>query len=139
MHKKLLYLFAIMAAILISGGTKAQAQLDGTVQAKVPFDFHASGTLLPAGTYTIRSIDSANQDVLEIQSANGKKSAILETQDSSVADGTKNNQLIFDKTGDDYVLTQIVDADDASGIDVANPHYSSKPATGRRILGFIHI
>ena len=139
MHKKLLYLSAIMAAILISGGTKAQAQLAGTVEAKVPFDFHASGTLFPAGTYTIRSIESANEGLMEIQSADGKKAAVLQTENSGPVAQTKNNQLIFDKTGDDYVLSQIVDADDDSGVDVSNPHYSSKRATGRRILGFIHV
>jgi hypothetical protein len=139
MYKKLLYLSAIMAAILISGGTKAQAQLGGTVEVKVPFDFHASGTMFPAGTYTIRSIDSGNKDVLEIQSADGKKAAVLETENSDPAAGTKNDELIFDKTGDDYVLSQIVDAEDDSNVEVFNPNYSSKRATGRRILGFIRL
>jgi hypothetical protein len=139
MYKKLLYLSAIMAAILISGGTKAQAQLAGTVEVKVPFDFHAAGRLFPAGTYTIRSIENTSEGLLEIQSADGAKAAVLETENSDPAAGTKTNQLIFDKTGDDYVLSQIVDAEDDSGVDVFNPNYSSKPATGRRILGFIHL
>jgi hypothetical protein len=139
MHKKLLYLFALVAAVFI-GGTKAQAQLTETVEAKVPFEFHAAGADFPAGTYTIRSISTANDGLMEIQSADGKKAAVFETENYDPATGTKNNELIFNKTGDDYVLSQVVDADDASGVEVFNPNYSNKRATGqRRILGFIHL
>jgi putative intracellular protease/amidase len=140
MHKKLLYLFALAAAIFVSGGTKAQAQLADTVETKVPFEFHAAGTDFPAGTYTIRSISTAENSLMEIQSADGKKAAVFETENSDADAAAKNDELIFDKTGDNYVLSQIVDADEGTGVEVFNPNYSSKRAKGqRRIFGFIHL
>jgi hypothetical protein len=140
MHKKLLYLFALAAAIFVSGGIKAQAQLVDTVEAKVPFEFHAAGADFPAGTYTIRSVDTAVNSLMEIQSADGKKAAVFETQNSDTDAAAKHDELIFDKNGDNYVLTGIVDAAEGTGVEVFNPNYSSKGTTGqRRILGFIHL
>ena len=128
MKKKLLYLFALLIAIAISGGSKAQAQNSEKVKAKIPFQFHAAGAAFPAGTYTIRSISSIDDDVMEIQSADGKKAAVIETQQADTNAAKNAHELIFQHIGDDYVLSGIVDADDGTSVELFNPSYLAKHA-----------
>jgi hypothetical protein len=138
MKRNLFYLLALLGVILIVGGGSAQAQIAESVDATIPFPFHAGGKELPAGAYTIRSTDSADGSVMKIQSADGRISALFQTEESDVSAATKDNELIFDHVGDDYVLSRIVDADDRTGVEVFNPH-SRKEDTAERATNQEHV
>jgi hypothetical protein len=144
MKQKLFYLFVLLSAILIAGGGKAQAQVSQNVDATIPFQFHAGGADFPAGAYTIRSLNSADDSLMEIRSADGQKSALFETEQSDITAAMKDNELIFDHVGDNYFLSKIVDADAGTGAEVFDPDYSGKrqPAatTGQKhVHAFLHL
>jgi hypothetical protein len=45
------------------------AQLVGSMEADIPFQFHAGDTKLPAGKYVIRMLDDSDLTIMEIQQA----------------------------------------------------------------------
>jgi hypothetical protein len=139
MKKKLLYLFVLVGAVLVGAERKAQAQIVGDVNANIPFQFHAGGAELPAGNYTIRVVSTSNDNTMEIQSADGRKSALFETENTQTNATPKNSELIFDHVGDNYFLSQIVDAEDDYGAEVINPGYSKKQEAAAGASGQKHV
>ncbi len=138
MKTKLLSLFVLAGGILIGGGLTAQAQIDGDVKANIPFPFFAGGKGYPAGNYTIRSAGVDDDGLLEIQSADGHLNGVFETEQSDT-NGTVNNELIFNQVGDEYFLSKIVDADDGTGAEIADPEYTGKRQTAAAVTGQKHI
>jgi hypothetical protein len=145
MKKSLLYLPVLMGAIFIGGGRKAQAQVSEQVGVTIPFQFHVGGRELPAGKYTIRTVSDADNSLMQIQSADGHRSALFETQQSNTKASDTTNELVFHHVGDDYTLSEIVDADNGIGAEVYNSNEAGKKdaaegaAGQRRIVSFFHL
>ena len=143
--KKLFYLSMLLGAILIVGGSKAQAQFSGTVDATIPFQFHAGGMEFAAGAYTIRSINADDDTFMEIRTADGHKAALFATEQASADLLQKNPELTFNQVGNDYVLSKIDDPYDDSAVNVLNPASAGKqqaangPTRQKHIFGFLHL
>jgi len=103
--------FLTLALLLVGGLTAAQAQMDSdtTIDANIPFQFVVGTTTLPAGKYVIRQVDDSEDmpNVLEIRSANGKVATILDTENTSLNQAPKKTEVIFDRIGNQYFLSQI--------------------------------
>jgi hypothetical protein len=144
MKKKVLYLLVLLGVIVIGGARKVQAQTAVGAEGKIPFQFYAGGKELPSGNYTIRSVNAADDSAMEILSADGKVAALFETERSDIGAAIKGNELIFNQVGNNYFLSQIVDADKGIDTEVVNPDHRGKQdaaqySTGRRhILAFLH-
>src|SRR5471032_1552399 len=67
-----------MAVLVMAAGGASRARADELVVVTVPFAFTAGSTQLPAGTYTVRSIEN-DPSVLAIESSDGRQSKILLT------------------------------------------------------------
>ena len=68
--------FVLAAAVLTITGAAAYAQ--GTLYAKIPFEFRASGKLLPAGDYILAPVTVAlGVRVMKISKQNGHDGAFL--------------------------------------------------------------
>lgn len=143
MKKKAFYLFVLFGALLIGGARQGQAQIAEKADVSIPFQFHAGGKQLPAGSYVIRSVSSADDSALEIQRADGRVAALLETERSDISPTTQSDGLIFDQVGDNYFLSQIVDADRGTDTEVFNPDDLKKsdaaqqPAGHKYLFGFL--
>lgn len=101
-----LLLVCLLAGV---GGVTTKAQIDsGTpVEADIAHAFVVKDTTLPAGKYTIKVLDDSNLNVFEIRSANGRKAVIFETQDVQATQTPRQTEVVFDKIGDQYFLSQI--------------------------------
>jgi len=139
MKQKVLYLFVLLAAILVGGGRKLEAQIMEPMDAHIPFQFHAGGAEFAAGEYSIRSTSEDNDGALEIQSADGKKSALLETEPGDINSSQKNTELIFNQVGNDYYLSEVVDPDDAASAEVLEPDYPGKSEAAKNTTGKKHV
>lgn len=143
MKNKVFYLFVLMGALLI-GGARVQAQIAVSAECKIPFRFYAGGKELPSGNYTIRSVNATDDSALEIQSADGKVAALFETERSDISASMNGNELIFNQVGDNYFLSQIVDADKGTYAEVVNPdhrgnHDAAQYSNRRKhIFAFLH-
>jgi len=126
LKKKLIYLLPVLSAILVVGGSKAQAQVISGLKAKIPFEFHAGRTTLPAGNYTITVLEGLESNLIEIRNDDNHSTALVQTMDNDFGSISKDSQLIFDHTGGNYYLARIFDEDGNSGVDVVDPGTTKK-------------
>ena len=111
MTRNLGKLFLMLCLLVVGGGVVANAQIDsGTrIQVNVPFDFAVGNTTLPAGKYEIRGLDDHAPNVLELRSANGRTTVVFDAESAQTRGDQieSKNELIFNKFGDRYFLSQV--------------------------------
>jgi len=91
---------------LLGWGIGGHAQDAGRVIVKVPFEFIAGGTTLPAGTYTIGRLSPAIHPALLIDN---KDAGLFAVVLPSVPDGDSARQaeLSFERLGDKVFLSKV--------------------------------
>ena len=95
---------------------RAQIESDATIEANIPYAFVVRDTTLPAGRYTIKVADkSADLNVLEIRSRDGHTAVLFDTEGIQADRGPGKSELIFNKMGDKYFLSQVFLKGDNSG------------------------
>jgi hypothetical protein len=114
-NKKFISPILFLGLTLVAGAGVAQAQITDTVEATIPFQFQAGLAVFPAGTYTIRNVDSLVPSEMEIRSLDGRNSALFVVEEDEANTAPKNSELIFNKVGDHYSLESIFDEGDAYG------------------------
>lgn len=101
----------LVVVFLLAGvatvSVRAQALIEGTIEADVPFEFVVNNTLLPAGKYTLRRLDQTEPQSLEIRSATGHKVVLFEAENAQTPEIPRDPHLVFNKVGDQYFLSQI--------------------------------
>ena len=105
-------------ALLIGVGNvsaKAQALSEGTIEADVPFSFTVRETTLPAGKYILQRISKVEPLVLEIRDARGRAAVTFEAENAQANQIPRDAELVFDKVGDQYFLSQIWSSDSDLG------------------------
>lgn len=103
MKKCSMVLLALIGLLGVSAGARAQ---EGTVIAKVPYEFVAGRKTFPAGTYTITRISPERMATLQIRNNETPKNAVfLLPVSSDVA--VDHPQLTFKRIGDTYYLGRI--------------------------------
>ena len=101
------YLTVLVALIGLFGlSVGAQAQEEGKVVAKIPYQFVAGGRTLPAGTYTIARISSETLRTLEIRNKETPNdNALLQP---IYSDGAVDHAgLTLERVGHTYYLSQV--------------------------------
>jgi hypothetical protein len=93
----------------------AQIDSDATIEANIPYAFVVHDTQLPAGKYMIKVADETDPSVLEIRSAKGHTAVLFETENTLVNRTMRKSELVFDKIGDTYFLSQVSLKGDDSG------------------------
>ncbi len=124
-HHALPLFIAFVFALAICP-TKAHAQTIGALEVNVPFEFHAGDAKLPAGKYTIHTLDSSDTRVMEISSADGSTSALFEVKDAESNSAPIKSELIFNKYGNRYFLAKLFDEDNPYGSAVLKSRYEQK-------------
>jgi hypothetical protein len=125
-----LSIFAAMFFALMIYPTTARAQIIGDVEANIPFQFYAGDTKLPAGEYRIHILDNADLGVMEISRVDGSASALVQIQEAEANSEPAQGELIFNKYGDRYFLTQLFDEGNPSGSKVIESRYAKKISRG---------
>jgi hypothetical protein len=116
-------LFLALCLLTVGGGIVANAQIETgvTIETNVPFTFVVGDTTLPAGKYVIQVVDGDSANVLRLRSVNGHTSVVFDTE-ASEARGEQimhKDELVFDKIGDSYFLSQVWMAGSSSGNELA--------------------
>jgi hypothetical protein len=94
---------------------KAQAQIIGNLAADIPFQFEVGNTTLPAGKYIIHQLEGSDLTMMEISSADGKLSALFDVESEEAKAVPEKTELIFNKYGDRYFLSEMFDEGNADG------------------------
>lgn len=103
--------YLISVLILLSSCALALADSQHTTVTSVPFDFVVGNQTLPAGTYTISQVSGNGVHVLSVRREDGTTAAYIHPVAAGSVTGMTSPRLIFQHTGNEYVLTSIVSAD----------------------------
>lgn len=114
MKRYLTLTIAIMMFVAVVAVT-AEAQVFGAqrMRARIPFAFNVGAKSLPAGEYTITVLNpSSDRKVLQIRSADGRWSAIVQTNERNEKI-EEQAKLVFHRYGDRYFFAQAQTAGDS--------------------------
>lgn len=111
--------------------TKAQAQIVGNLEAEVPFQFHVGNKTLPAGSYMIHQLEESDLTVMEISSADGKMSALFEVESAQAKTMPEKTELIFNKYGDSYFLSEMYDEGNVDGSRLVTSRHEKRASKER--------
>lgn len=123
---QLLSLFIASVFALTMYPIKSQAQLVGSLEADIPFQFHVGNTKLPPGKYTIRMLGDSELKIMEISSADESISALFEVRSAQAKSTPGKSELIFDKYGHRYFLERLFDESDPNGSAVVKSGYEER-------------
>ena len=104
--------------------TSASAQVMRPTQFHIPFNFIIQGESLPAGKYTIERLDKTKPEILIMKNSDGRTRRIFLTQRVDARDYKEVALLVFNRFGDDHILSQVWGAGERSGREL--PGSSSK-------------
>jgi hypothetical protein len=108
--KNVTKLFLSLCLVVGLGATltsNAQIYSNVTIRTNVPYSFVVGDTTLPAGLYTIRYAGYEDLNVLEIRSVTSKTAVFFDTEPVSVKNARGTTELVFNKIGDTYFLSQV--------------------------------
>jgi hypothetical protein len=111
----LLPLFLTLIFAMSFWPTRAQAQIIGNLEADIPFQFHVGSTTLPAGKYMIHQLEGSDLTMMQISSVDGKVSALFDAEPTEAKSAPEKSELIFNKYGDRYFLSEMFDEGNADG------------------------
>ena len=106
--------------VLAAVSVNAQRLSDDSISVNIPFDFAFAETKLPAGNYTLRRIVlPSSYDRLVIQSADGSgDSHTGMTRPNRTSEAPKQSNIVFNRYGDQYFLSQVWMAGSDTGRDL---------------------
>ena len=118
----------LIRSIVVAGGfaalvgvTPASAQIFQEVTFTTSFPFTVGQTTLPAGSYTVRPAYEGDGSVLEIQGRDHSATFVGQNAGKPRVNPDES-AVVFDRTGDHYVLAEIWDGSDREGADLI-PHH----------------
>jgi hypothetical protein len=126
----------LMALCLLAAGggvvANAQAEQPAIIEANVSHAFLVGNATLPPGKYEVRRIDDTNPNVSEIRSADGRTAVVFETEDAQLRDDqpASKTELVFNKIGNQYFLSQVWVAGSLNGRELAKSKMEKKLADG---------
>jgi len=106
--------------------SRAHAQIIDTLEANIPFQFHAGNTKLPPGNYSIHMLENSDLKFMEITSADGSTSALFEVHETDASSAPAKSELVFNKYGNRYFLSKLFDEGNPSGNEVVESAYEKK-------------
>ena len=112
----------IAAGLSIVSAGAVSAQISDTMKFTTTFPFTVEGRTMPAGSYTITPLD-LDRSLMEI--SNGRTAVLMLTEPDTPKGPPKQDQVIFDRHGDTYVLREIWDASSVTGAEAVEPHVKS--------------
>jgi len=126
---------AVLGTFVVLGAGPAQAQLSPpSVVAHVPFSFRAGEATLPPGDYRLRFDQTEMPNVLQLRSKDGHGASFVLTLKGEVPKGMEDPRLIFEKEGDGYVLTSVIDPTTYRAVELVEPR-AIEPERSTRTTG----
>lgn len=104
MKRQIANLLGVFGLLLMAACANAQ---DVNLKANIPFDFVVGKATLPAGAYSIQSIDAARSMTLLIKGNEGKVLKLVSPNVAQALHPSEKTRLLFHRYGDQYFLSQI--------------------------------
>src|SRR4030095_807332 len=124
--KNLLLLVLACSLVALSGGAPARAQVVDKVVTDIPFGCTVRNTTMPPGEYTIKRSYALSEGVMEISSVNGQERMFFLVETAYLGKRPDQTELIFDRVGDQYFLSEIFEAGNNTGVELPKSHGERK-------------
>jgi len=124
--KNIFLLVVIVSLVGFAGLIPARAQVIDTIEANIPFGFTVRNRTLPAGDYTVKRVNSGNNAVMEIRDADGQGTMIFIVESAEATKAPEQAELIFDRVGDRYFLSEIFEEGSTIGVELPRSHAERK-------------
>ena len=98
---RVIAIVAILLGVAVAG---AQAQAPSKVEVNIPFEFTAGKATLKPGVYSLKRMSG---NLLALRSSEGKTVILNAPVNLTSSDPKAEERLVFDKYGDEHVLSQI--------------------------------
>ncbi len=110
-----------LLSLLLIGS--AGAQEPGTrIRAQIPFDFTVKGKTLPAGVYDITRVMDEPITLLVRNIHDKRDEVVVETAPKLERSMSNRDELIFNRYGDTYFLSDVFTAGDSTGEELRTSH-----------------
>jgi len=119
--KKQAITILILATLLAHGFSSAQAQSDKLIAANIPFNFVIRDRALPPGEYLFSLVQIGGSDAVKLQSADGNITAFIPTRSARAKASQAAPKLVFNRYGDQYVLSQVCGLENSTTQQLAKP------------------
>ena len=119
--RKVLASLSVLALVVGVLAAPAAAQ-SIRVKASVPFDFTVATRALPAGDYTVETVNSTGTLVVRSEAGSGAVSAMAMSGASANMGAMGQVALVFHRYGDQYFLSQVWDGTHAAGRTIPVSH-----------------
>lgn len=123
-HFVSLFIVLVFAAMMYP--SQAHAQIVGSLEADIPFQFHAGDAKLPAGKYVIRMLDDSDLTIMEISKSDGSVAALFQIHSAQANSTPRKTELIFNKYGNKYFLNELFDEGEPDGSQVVKSNYEKR-------------
>ncbi|HWC19871.1 MAG TPA: hypothetical protein VG498_22850 [Terriglobales bacterium] len=104
MRRQIVSLVGVFGLLLVAACANAQSL---NVKANVPFDFVVDKDTLPAGDYSIRSINDATGNRTLVIGSGTRSIMLVNPNVTDALNAAKTSHLLFHRYGDEYFLAQI--------------------------------
>jgi hypothetical protein len=120
MKTRVLGILTMFSLLFVVTAASVHAQSNRS-RISIPFSFNVGEKTFPAGDYSVKPNTQDSRNVWLLQSSNGRNSVLFST--SFVWTRTTNEQtrLVFNNYDGQYFLSQIWNAGDNSGRELAKP------------------
>ncbi len=116
----------VLGVVLLAGMAPLYAQSSATVRFQIPFEFVVSDLTLPAGDYDVEYVAQSN--LLSISSVSGKPTVMVITNPVSGNSSPAKSELIFNRYGAKYFLSQMWMSNSDRGRVIKKTAYESEVA-----------
>ena len=118
--KRLFTVVALLAMVAVSAFAE-----NGSLHAKIPFNFFAAGKELPAGNYVL-NIESQGNPVVTLQNTETGRNVTMMVM-SRISEGSNADaKLVFDSVGDKKLLQSVWSGSQEAGYQVSTAKQNVK-------------
>jgi hypothetical protein len=115
---KYMLLIAFTIFVAAAATIPARAQVLDTIVVDIPFEFTVRNTVLPAGEYTVKRLNPINPSVMELLNSDGDAKVLFLVGSADTSTTPTKPELIFDRVGDRYFLSEIFESWDNVGVEL---------------------
>jgi hypothetical protein len=116
-------IFALGLLLVVSGAHAQSIHVSG----KVPFDFVVGKKTLPAGEYSVQSLERS-PEALNIRNTDEGTSSLTLTRHAEKLNPSKKTVLIFHRVGEQYFLAEIWVAGSSRGTEIPRSQLETQMA-----------
>jgi len=112
---KTIRMLLTIALLLGAASVYTQAESQTLLAVSIPFGFTVGDQNFPAGDYTVSDSFVHPETVIQLRSSDGKYFAVIQTHPTYSLDPSAKPELIFQRYGSVYFLSQIRTQGDSTG------------------------